>query len=533
MAEQYIGQLRLWEDAPGEAAPQAKPLPATALHWAETADGIVVTGAENCGASLDIAAEIDGRPVIAIGACAFQGNAGLRRVSLPEGLRRVERSAFQGCSGLVGLRLPKRLDRIEAQAFQGCSALEGVALPEGLSEIADRAFYGCASLKSLALPEGIAQIGERAFAGCHSLSNVRLPNGLTRIGPMAFADCPALKGLSIPASVTGLSADALPKGLLGLGALFLAPQGMLVYARVKRDYAVPPGTRIIAGGALAGNDALLSVDFGKELERVGPHALADCVCLKRVELPDTVRAVGPGAFSGCHRLASARLSPGMERIAAETFLECRSLEAVALHPGLKAVEARAFEGCRALTRLALPEGVREIGPRAFYRCASLARLELPESLRSLSAGALSGCSALRQLVLNGPCDSDMLSVLSDARQAAIIAPTQPPEAFPGLWRKQVCLGYAQGAREGVAFLPGVAGACINWMRAHPTAFIAEALRDKSLMHLLADEGCLSAEAVQILLERAEGPDRDEYYVTLLDYRNRHFGEASAPSISLW
>ena len=537
MGEPSMVRLQLWEDEPTptvstEMAPQAVPSK-TELHLAEEEDGVVVTGVENCGASLEIPSGIGGRRVVAIGASALQGKSGLRRVSLPEGLRRIGRSAFQGCSGLVGLRLPDGLGQIGAQAFQGCAALERIDLPAGLSEIPDRAFYGCAALRSIALPESISQIGERAFAGCKSLSDVRLPEGLTRIGPRAFADCPSLKDLSIPKRVTELSANALPKSLLGLDTCYLEAQGMLVHARVKRDYAVPRGTRVLAGQALAGNDALLRVDFGDVLERIGARALADCVCLKAVELPGTVKSVGAGAFSGCHRLASVRLSPGMDRIAAEAFLDCRSLEAIELPPGLEAVGPRAFEGCRLLKRLSIPDGVREIGERAFYRCAALEWLELPESLARIGAGALSGCAGLRTLVVNAACDPATLSVLADARQAAIVAPLQPPEAFPGPWRKRVCLGYARAMNQGIPFRPEAAEACTGWMRSHPTAFIAEALRDKSLMHLLADNDCLSGEAVQILLERADGPDRSEYFTTLLDYGNRRFSQTPSSSISLW
>lgn len=537
MVEPSMVRLRLWEDEPTptvstEKAPQAVPSK-TVLHLAEEEDGVVVAGVENCGASLEIPSEIDGKKVVAIGVSALQGKPGLRRVSLPEGLRRIGRSAFQGCSGLVELRLPGRLEQLGAQAFQGCASLEQISLPAGLSEIPDRAFYGCAALRSIALPENVSQIGERAFAGCKSLSDVRLPDSLTRIGPMAFADCPSLKDLSIPKRVTELSANALPKSLLGLDTCFLEAQGMLVHARVKRDYTVPRGTRVIAGQALAGNDALLRVDFGDALERIGERALADCVCLKAVELPGTVKSVGAGAFSGCHRLTTVRLSPGLDRIAAEAFLDCRSLEAIELPPGLSFVGPRAFEGCRLLKRLSIPDRVREIGERAFYRCAALEQLELPGSLARMGAGALSGCAGLRTLVINAVCDSDMLSVLADVRQAAIVAPLQPPEAFPGPWRKRVCLGYARAMKQGVPFRPEAADACIGWMRSHSTAFIGEALRDKFLMHLLADNGCLSGEAVQILLERAGGPDRSEYYTTLLDYSNRHFSETPSTSISLW
>lgn len=537
MVEPSIVRLRLWEDAPtSDASPEMAPQAVAsikALHLAEEEDGLVVTGAEVCGASLEIPSEIDGRKVVAIGVSALQGKSGLHRVSLPEGLRRIGRSAFQGCSGLVELRLPGRLEQIGAQAFQGCASLERMDLPTGLSKIPDRAFYGCAALKSMVLPESISQIGERAFAGCKSLSNVRLPEGLTRIGPMAFWDCPSLKDLSIPKRVTELSANALPKSLLGLDTCYLEAQGMLVHARVKLDYTVPTGTRVIAGQALAGNDALLRVDFGDVLERIGERALADCVCLKAVELPGTVKSVGAGVFSGCHRLTSVRLSPCMDRIAAEAFLDCWSLEAIELPPGLEVIQPHAFDGCRSLKRLSIPDGVREIGERAFYRCAALEKLELPGSLARIGDGALSGCAGLRTLVVNAVCDSDMLSVLADARQAVIVAPLQPPEAFPGPWRKRVCLGYAHAMKQGIPFRPEVADACTGWMRSHPKAFIGEALRDKSLMHLLVDNDCLSGEAIQMLLERADGPDRSEYYTTLLDYGNRHFSQTPSSSISLW
>ena len=537
MADPLIVRLRLWEDEPAptvitekmhQGVPSIK-----VLHLSEEGDGVVVTGAEVFGTSLDISSEIDGRRVVAIGISALQGKSGLRRVSLPEGLRLIERSAFQGCSDLVELRLPGRLEQIGAQAFQGCASLERIDLPVGLSEIPDRAFYGCTALRSIVLPESVTQIGERAFAGCRSLTDICLPEGLTRIGPMAFADCPSLKDLPIPKRVTELSANALPQSLLGLDTYYLEDQGMLVHARVKRDYTVPRGTRVIAGQALAGNDALLRVDFGDVLERIGERALADCVCLKEIELPGTVKSVGTGAFSGCHRLSSVCLSPGMDSIAAEAFLDCRSLETIELPPGLKVVEPRAFEGCRSLKRLSMPDGVREIGERAFYRCASLEWLELPGSLCRIGAGALSRCAGLRTLVINAVCDPDMLSVLTDARHAAIVAPFQPPEAFPGPWRRRVCLGYAHAMKQGLRFRPEVADACTGWMRSHPTAFIDEALRDKSLMHLLADNDCLSVEAVQILMERADGPDRSEYYTTLLDYSNRHFGETPSSPISLW
>jgi len=533
MAEMGAGALHLWEDEPRPEPAAPEEAGEIRLRAGTAGDGVVIAGMEGEAQTLVIPAEIDGRPVTAIGDSAFRGRAGLVRVELPEGLRRVGRSAFQGCAALREARLPATLEALGESAFQGCAMLSAIDLPAGLDVIPDRAFYGCSALEAVTVPEGTERIGERAFAQCRGLRAVSLPEGLTGIGHNAFAGCGALKSLDIPASVMELSASAVPRGILSDGQLFLRPQAVLVRAEVKRRYALPAGTRVIAGGALAGNDALLEVDFGDVLERIGPYALENCVCLKRVSLPDTVVEVGRGAFSGCERMTRARLSRGLRRVAGELFRGCRSLETVALPEGLEEVGERAFEDCRALAKLALPEGVRAVGERAFYRCAALERLELPASLRGMGKGALSGCAGLRVLVLRCAVDEEMLSVLADARRAAIVTPGQPPSAFPGHWRKRVCLGFALGRREGIAFAPDVGRACMDWMRAHGSAFLAEAQRDTALMHLLADGECLTLRDAQALLERAEGPDRDEYHVTLLDYCNRRSGEQQAGPLSLW
>ena len=535
MAESANQRMRLWEDEP-ETAPAAetpREQPATLLRTVAAEGGLVVAGAEDVGPLLEVPAAIDGQRIVGIGPSAFRGNAALKRLLLPEGLRTIGRSAFQGCVNLSEVALPGSMEAIGECAFQGCFALMSLTLPTGLVEIADRAFYGCGSLKAVAIPEGVLRVGERAFAGCRSLGEVALPEGLERIDPWAFADCPALKMPRIPASVVGLSANALPRADMRDGQHYLPAQRMLVRAEVKRDYAVPPGTRHIAGWALAGNESLLTVDFGDALETVGPYALSECACLKRAALPQTVREVGRGAFSGCQRMTRAVLSPGMGELAAELFRGCRALEAVELFPGIKAIGDRVFEDCAALKALSLPEGVRRVGERAFYRCRALERLELPASLESLGPGALSGCDGLRVLVLKGRCDGAMLPVFSDARRAAIVAPSMLPEAFPGPWRKRVCLGYVLALREGLVYAPEAARGCMEWMRAHGGAFLDEALRDTALMHLLVDGECLSEEMVQAMLERAEGPDSNDYNVTLLNYQNSHFGGSVDRGLSLW
>lgn len=500
------------------------------LRWRPVGGGAEITGMDGEAAVLSLPDRLDGLPVTAVAPSAFQGRRTLREIDLPRSLRVIGPNAFAGCAALQRVTMPSAMAAIGTSAFQGCARLAEAALPEGLTEIAPRAFYGCARLRRVKVPAGVRAVGERAFAGCAALGEVLLPEGLAAIGSNAFAGCNALRALRIPETVTDISADALPAGLLRGGMLYLPAQGLLVRGEIRpvseisddprRRFVVPAGTRVIGERALADNPNMLEVRLPEGLRRIGGSALEGCSGLRGVILPDSVEVLGAGVFRDCARLSEVALPPGLTALPDAAFQRCESLERIDLPGALRAVGARAFEGCTALREARLPDAVRAVGDHAFYRCAGLERLELPAGLRTLGDGALSGCAALRELVLWGRYDPAMEGVLSEARRAALIAPNDPPEAFPGLWRKRVCLGYARTRARGIPYAPGVGEACVRWMRAHGAAFVGEALRDPALMHLLADNGCLSPRDARTLLERASGERRNEYVMTLLDYIHR-------------
>lgn len=102
--------------------------------------GLEITGYEGePGEELAIPGEIDGRPVLRVGAKAFQTCKSLRSVSFPDGQRAIGKSAFQFCK------------------------LKSVTFPEGVAAIGDSAFRGCFQLAKAALPESLQEIGREAF----------------------------------------------------------------------------------------------------------------------------------------------------------------------------------------------------------------------------------------------------------------------------------------------------------------------------------------------------------------------------------
>ena len=120
---------------------------------------------------LTIPATLDGVPVYAVGWHAFKGSS-LKRVVLPEGLRRLEDGCFSDCTQLTSLTLPSTLQYIGPRAFAGCTALESVTLPSGLQIIDTLAFARCTALRSVDIPATVLDMGSWVFEKCCCLEKV-------------------------------------------------------------------------------------------------------------------------------------------------------------------------------------------------------------------------------------------------------------------------------------------------------------------------------------------------------------------------
>ncbi len=147
----------------------------------------------------------DGRKVVAIGDRAFEGQATLRVITLPDSVETVGRRAFAFCTGLMDIRTgcESRLASIGDRAFMGCERLTVLRFGR-LSHLRDMGRHGfahCTRLRSVILPEGITELAPSLFDGCTSLIHVRLPESLTTIRTAAFSACGALRTLRLPASV--------------------------------------------------------------------------------------------------------------------------------------------------------------------------------------------------------------------------------------------------------------------------------------------------------------------------------------------
>ncbi len=129
-----------------------------------------------------------------IGRFAY-ARSGLKNVTLPDGLEKIEYAAFYHCDDLNGVELPASVTAVEAKAFahtpwvdnflNGRDGTEGdflisgdvliayrgnseeVTVPDGVRVIAGEAFADHAEMRKISIPESVQYIDDDAFLGCN------------------------------------------------------------------------------------------------------------------------------------------------------------------------------------------------------------------------------------------------------------------------------------------------------------------------------------------------------------------------------
>ena len=487
------------------------------FHWRVENGGAVLIGCDDPAGHVAVPEEAMGLPVIAVGDRAFLGADRMTGIDLPPTLTRIGQNAFLGCAALRSVALPDGVTALGTGAFEGCASLQGALLSPALTEIPPRAFYLCRSLQAIRVPDHVAAIGQSAFSGCAALTGVSLPEGLHTVGPEAFAGCAALRGVRIPRSVTRIDATSLPVQLHTRGGLYLPGSGLLIRATASLRWAAPEGTRILADGALAGNHDLTEAALPDTVTAIGDRAFADCRCLHHIGLPEGLERLGREAFRDCRRLTGVVL-PRRLNVLSDGLFEGSGLMSATLPEGVARLGDRAFAGCADLRQVMLNPGLERIGASAFARCTSLKAIALPQGLLSIGPHAFLDCRALETVTLPAEALPEGLAdALTDLRRVRVVAPALPPEAFPPLWRKRVCLGFAHAAQAGVPYRPEVREACLSWLAAHAAALTGEAANDPALLRLLLDHRLLSPADARRLVDRFSRQDDTETVLELLHY----------------
>ena len=114
---------------------------------------------------------------------------------------------------------------------------------------------------------------------------------------------------------------------------------VLIPDYVQNEPVLRVGNRIFAQ-----NDAVIDINFGKNVKSVGKESFAGCRKLKSLLIPKNVTYLEEGCFKNCTELESV-IFEGIEHIEKDAFRNCKKLRVVKFNGNCLTLEKEAFSGC--------------------------------------------------------------------------------------------------------------------------------------------------------------------------------------------
>lgn len=283
---------------------------------------------------------------------AFRDCAEMRKVTLPNGIKRIGKSAFSGCVSLAEITLPESLEYLGPSVFYGCSSLVSV---RGLNcvtftdvdgndysaTIPVELFYGCRKLSEIVLPDGLKNIGSKAFYNCVALTSIDIPDTVSRINSQAFYAC-GFKSVNLPTSLVYLGTSAFAYSqLTNIDLERCAALDDLAYGAFQRT-------------------KLTSLTIPDRFDEIPPYCFYYVNTLTTVKLGN-VRKLGERAFSYCTKLTEMDFGDCLESIDSRVFSNCYLLDDVILPDTVVTVSGYAFQRCDGLSKITLGKNMKYFG----------------------------------------------------------------------------------------------------------------------------------------------------------------------------
>ena len=199
---------------------QAEEQTAGEFSYSVQNDTITITKYNGSAASVSVPAELDGKPVTALGRYCFADNETLQTISLPNSLLTIDDQAFAGCINLQSFTMPDSVTSIGTGILQNCTNLKEATLSKQLTFLEDNTFLST-SLEAIEIPDGVTNIGRLCFKNT-KLKQVQLPSSVYMINIGAFAGCSLLEQINLE-QVPTIEDDAF-SDCVKLEAVTLSPK---------------------------------------------------------------------------------------------------------------------------------------------------------------------------------------------------------------------------------------------------------------------------------------------------------------------
>ena len=304
----------------------------------------------------------EGEGVKTIGRGAFESCSGIRFVTFPKSLIKVDYYAFFGCINLERILPNKNLRFIMDSAFEWCISLTDIQFPS-VEEIGYNGFRYCSRLRSFRVDKSCQAICSGAFKGCVHLESAYFPESLEYIGKEAFLDCEKLQTIDISDNCSIIGEKAFCN-CESLNEIVLSTKMKRIFEYTFENsglqrVVIPGNIKTICASSFSDCKELESVIIEDGVETIEYDSFGRCTSLVKVELPDSLTDIGDFAFAKCSSLKNVTI-PNVEHIPWWCFKDCTSLTDVVVSKGVKAIENAAFKGCDNIETITLPYGIRQI-----------------------------------------------------------------------------------------------------------------------------------------------------------------------------
>lgn len=414
-------------------------VPQAEFVFADVNGECVLTEYTGEGGEVIIPETHEGRPVTAIGECAFMENTSITSVVIPDSVTAIGSCAFEECTGLESIVIPEGVRDFGFGIFDGCSSLVEATVGENVMFGTDGLndgrylFSGCSGLRKIHVKNSIyckdedgvvysqdgttllccplgregelkispyaTIIDDWALAGCSKLTSIKIENQLVDFDASFFAGCDSLFNVDVPEDhVKYSSADGVLYSKDG-SEIVLFPKGR------EGSFAIPDEVTFVGSYAFSGCGNLNGITVPEGVVSIGDYAFSGCGSVSDIAIPSSVKTVGSFAFEGCQSVTvSDSLADFGIKVFADTFTSVKMAEDSKKFRSVDGV-IYSMDGKTLVyypsdsenSSYIIPDGVKTLGDYAFYRCDALTSVTIPSSVRTIGDYTFAFCNGLAEI----------------------------------------------------------------------------------------------------------------------------------------